>query len=89
MAKTRAAQAKATLSAYRRLFSTDDGKTVLKDLMQSCHFLSSSAGKDANETYYNEGMRSVVLRLMNTSKLSTEQIERLTVEIGRNADYIQ
>lgn len=84
----RARKARATLSAYRRLFGTEDGKIVLKDLMQSCHFFSSSTGKDANETYFNEGMRAVVIRLVNTSKLSSDQIERLTVEIDRESTYI-
>lgn len=81
MAAKRATQARSTLHAYRRLFSTEDGKTVLKDLMRSCFFLTPTQGKDSYETYLNEGSRAVVLRIMNTSKTSEDEIERLSAAI--------
>ena len=86
MAARRAAQARTTLNAYRRLFSTEDGQTVLKDLMKSCFFLRPSIGKDPYETYTNEGMRMAVLRIVETSKINESQIENLTKAIQEDND---
>ena len=75
--KKRADEASATLLAYRRLFSTEDGQIVLKDLMNSCFFNRSTIGGDPHETYYNEGVRSVVLRIFETANISSERIEQM------------
>lgn len=77
IAARKAAQARTTLNAYRRLFSTEDGQLVLRDLMRSCRLYSPSVGKDPYETYFNEGMRAVVLRVMETAKIDENQIENL------------
>lgn len=82
----RSKAAAATINAYRRLFSTEDGKIVLKDLMNSCGISRSVMGRDVNETYFNEGRRSVVLGLMGTINMKTEQVERLIVEMNRDAE---
>ena len=76
--KRRAAKAKDLYQAYRRVFSTEDGQKILKDLMRSCHYNGSSVGQDVYETYYNEGERAVVLRILKTSKMTIEEIDSFT-----------
>ncbi len=51
--------------AYGRLFKTDDGKTVLKDLESFCGFLKTSTNVDFNPYYvmFAEGKRRVFLRI--------------------------
>lgn len=68
---------KATILAYKRFFDTTDGKLILKDLMKSCHVLSSTMDKDPYETAFNEGARSVVLRIIKTNNTSIDEINKL------------
>jgi DNA/RNA-binding domain of Phe-tRNA-synthetase-like protein len=73
----RADESAKVINAYRRLFSTEDGQIVLKDLARSCFMNRSVIGKDANDTYFNEGARSVILRIFETSEMSTQQVDAL------------
>jgi len=68
---------KETILAYKRLFDTDDGREVLHDLMKSCHMASSTMDKTPDETIFNEGARSVVLRILRTRNTSMEQLNKL------------
>lgn len=64
------------INAYRRLFSTDDGKIVLHDLINA-FILPDGEGRDPYETYKNIGARQAVLRILQTTKLSEEQITQM------------
>jgi hypothetical protein len=72
---------KDTVLAYQRLFDTEDGKKVLKDLMKSCGFDATIVGKDSHETYYNEGARSVVLRIVQNCGLSVDNLTKMIKEM--------
>ena len=85
-AAKRAADARSTLNAYRRLFSTEDGKIVLKDLMKCCFFFTPTIGQDSTETFFNEGQRAVILRLLQTSKMNQQQIQQLSDAMIAQAD---
>ena len=71
---------KATIVAYQRLFDSEDGKTVLQDLCKSCHVFNSTFDKDPYETHFNEGARSVVLRIMKTVGMTETELENLMKE---------
>lgn len=52
--------------AYKRLFRTDDGKMVAKDLDSFCGFHRPSVSEqnpNALQTHFNEGKRRVFLRI--------------------------
>ncbi len=51
--------------AYGRLFKTDDGKVVRKDLESFCGFLKTSTNAEWNPHYvmFAEGKRRVYLRI--------------------------
>lgn len=51
--------------AYRKLFDTADGKTVLKDLEDFGFYHDSTFVGDPDVTIFNEGRRSVVLHIRN------------------------
>lgn len=79
----RAQHADTVARAYRRLFSTEDGKLVLEDLMK-CNFIATpSVGTDVHMTYFNEGARSVVLRIIRTCNLEEKQLERMIAEMNK------
>ena len=55
-------QIKGLKEAYKRIFESDDGKIVVKDLEKRCHFMSTTNVKgDSHESAYMEGQRSVLL----------------------------
>ncbi len=54
-------------SAYYRVFSSDDGKKVLKDLEGFCNYNATSVceqAPDAYQTFFAEGKRRVFLRIL-------------------------
>lgn len=59
---------------YQSIFSTDQGKAVLYDLMKSCHVFDHSVTEDPHETAFNEGQRSVVLRIMKLMDVNPRQL---------------
>jgi len=75
--KKKATEASKVYNAYRRLFSTDDGKTVLNDLMKCCYVHRPTIGQTPEETYFNEGQRAVVIRILETSNKSSEEINTM------------
>jgi len=57
--------------AYKRLFQTDDGKTVQEDLEKFCGFRKPSVSEqrpNALQTHFNEGKRRVYLRIDGFSR---------------------
>lgn len=58
--------------AYQRLFNTDDGKTVLADLVKSCHLNVPVFDDNPNRMSYMDGERSVVLRIIKTLEVDPE-----------------
>ena len=55
-------------TVYKQIFATDEGKIVLNDLAQRCHFFGITFAESTNEVIYKEGQRSVVLFLNNMIK---------------------
>lgn len=82
----RSVQATKVINAYRRLFSSDDGQIVLKDMMSSMYISRSVIGATPYDTYFNEGVRSVLIRLLGTINMEDKTIERLIVEMNRVSD---
>jgi len=67
---------------YKRLFTTEEGVEVLKDLETDCYLRSSTFSKDAMEMAYREGMRSMVLHIKSMLDLDLEQFKKLNEEQG-------
>lgn len=64
-------------TAYRSIFATEDGKRVLKDLMQRTHMFGTTFEGDAIAMAYNEGRRSVVLQILKMLEVNPEQYRHL------------
>ncbi len=67
--------------AYKRLFDTPDGKTVLSHLMRSGYvFDTTYVRNDPNATALNEGSRRMVLSILRylnkTPQQLTEDLEK-------------
>lgn len=69
---------KAVKMAYSRLFSTDDGKMVLKDMMEVCFMLSTPfVSGDSHATSFNVGGQAFVQRIFSMMNLDFEKIKEL------------
>ena len=74
-----------TNEMYRNAFNSEDGEKVLRDLSLNFHVSSTTLGRDAQESAYNEGRRSVVLHILR--RLATTDEEYPTYESGHTYIY--
>jgi hypothetical protein len=73
------AKYRAKVDAYKRLFSTEDGKVVLADLKQTYHMNGTTLTPgDSYGTHYHEGQRTVVLGIQNKIDMEFRQPDNLT-----------
>jgi hypothetical protein len=68
-------------AAYRDLFATPDGISVLRDLVKQCGVLKLEFNPDARMAAWEEGRRSVLIQILKTIHTDEarmiEEIERL------------
>ncbi len=70
-----------TSRAYARLFATDDGRVVLRDLFRFCGVARSSfAPGDPQTTSFEEGKRRVALRVAAMMRLNPETATEIAAE---------
>ena len=62
---------------YKHVFSSDEGKRVLWDILKQGNILASSHSPGCpNETAYQEGRRSLALDILKKLKTDTTQLEK-------------
>lgn len=52
------------LNTYQRFFQSEDGKTIIYDLMKKGYFLRPTLGKSPEESSRNEGQREILLYIL-------------------------
>lgn len=67
----------AVIGAYQRLFNTDDGKVVLKDLAKASGFTATSFVDSPYSTAFNEGARTLFLRIVQTINTNIDELVKL------------
>ena len=75
------------IHTYQRLFKTPDGEKVLKDLMQSCFITSSTFDPDPQKQAFNEGVRSVTLRIMRTINVSEKALNNMMKQMEEQDEF--
>jgi len=68
------------LLKYMAVFNTDDGRAILADMCRTFHVFDSTMGDSPQETAFNEGARSVILRILKTINTDPEKLEALLRE---------
>lgn len=65
--------------AYKRLFTSEDGETVLHDLMVSAGVISnlSYVQGDSHQTAFNEGRREIVNRIIETINIDPAKFRKM------------
>lgn len=80
-------KAKEMMLAYKRTFNSPDGKKVLADLFKSCHMMNSTMDKSPHEMAFNEGARSVVLRILKTVNADLESLSKMYEDLETEEQY--
>lgn len=62
------------VAAYQALFSSEDGKKVLYDLIKTHHIISPTFSKNELEFALKEGERNVVLRILQIIKVNPQKL---------------
>lgn len=64
-------------SDYKKVFESEEGKHVLKDLEKVCLYRSTTFDKDALVMAFQEGLRAVYLHISTIMNMDVEELERL------------
>ena len=74
--RDRSKQQKVMLSYYRKVFTSTEGRKVLHDMMRTFHVMDTTFDPDPRTHAFNEGERSVVVRLLKTINTDPEALEK-------------
>lgn len=80
------AKRKGVIEAYQRVFSSEDGNTILHDLMSVFHFFGTTASPEPTETSFNEGQRTVVLAILSVLKVDSEKYAKHITKLKEKKD---
>lgn len=66
-------------AAYRAFRNSPEGRIVLADLVRFCRFYDTSYRPDEPEsaTFFREGRRDVLCRILNFGDVTDEDLERI------------
>ena len=62
---------------YKKVFESEEGKRVLKDLEKKCMFNYSVFDKDSLVMAYQSGLRGVYISIVTLMNMDIEELERL------------
>lgn len=63
---------------YKKVFESEEGKRVLKDLERVCMYRATTFDKDAAIMAFQEGLRAVYLHITTIMEMDIEELERIT-----------
>ena len=63
---------------YKKIFTTEEGKRVLKDLENICFYNTTTLSDKALMIAFNEGNRAVFLHIKTILELDIEALEKLS-----------
>ena len=68
---------KANRSNYKKVFESEEGLKVLKDLEKVCLYRSTTFDKDSHVMAFQEGLRAVYLHITTIMNMDIEELERI------------
>ena len=63
---------------YKKVFESEEGKRVLKDLEKVCLYRATTFDKDALVMAFQEGLRGVYLHITTIMAMDIEELERIS-----------
>lgn len=79
----------ARIMDYKRVFSSEQGKRVLHDLMHSHYVMRNTFDRklSSDEHFFREGQRAVVLRILSAVDKNENDMKRLMMEASNDPAY--
>jgi len=77
------------IAQYQELFKTDHGKIILKDLLKETGVFHGSYSDSPQAMAYNEGKRSVGLRLIQILKMDHQKLNAILAKIDKDMEENQ
>lgn len=74
------AEKKKLSDAYEIVFRSPQGKVVLRDLMKRCRFWRTSYEPNSDQTAFNEGKRTIFLRIINMANVEVAKLKEVVNE---------
>jgi len=62
---------------YKKVFTSVEGEHVLYDMMKNCFMITPTFSKDPNETFFREGHRNVILRILSILKTDEKKLREI------------
>lgn len=84
----RADRASDLIRCYKKVFSTEDGKRVLYDLINSSGILNEGFTKNAGQMAYLSGRKSIVLNILGTLDTDPEMFREAILESQKQQEYL-
>ena len=72
-----AAKLKGLRNDYKKVFESEEGKRILKDLEKVCMYRATTFDKEALVMAFQEGLRCVYLHITTVMTLDIEELERI------------
>ena len=85
-AQQRARESAILMSKYQKVFNSPEGKEVLEDIFKDSGMMDSSYNGNANDTMFNEGRRSVCLRILKFITTDHEKYMTLVTKTLEKGD---
>ncbi len=82
MPENNAEKLKGNREDYKKVFETEEGKRVLKDLERVCMYRSTTFDKDSLVMAFQEGLRAVYLHITTIMNMDIEELERIAKATG-------
>ena len=78
MADNNSDKLKGLRNDYKKLFESEEGKRVLKDLERVCLYRATTFDKDPGVMAFQEGLRGVYLHITTLMNMDIEELERIS-----------
>ncbi len=82
MPENNAEKLKGNREDYKKVFETEEGKRVLKDLERVCMYRSTTFDKDSLVMAFQEGLSAVYLHITTIMNMDIEELERIAKATG-------
>jgi hypothetical protein len=83
MAENNSEKIKGLRNDYKKIFDSEEGKRVLKDLETVCLYRATTFNKDSLIMAFQEGLRAVYLHITTIMNMDIEELERITNRITK------
>lgn len=89
MSKKKSEESLALIRHYQITFESKEGQKVLNDIISDCGILTATFDKDPLSLAFNEGKRSVALRLLKILNIDTAKLKTQIQEIEKERDIYE